>query len=61
MKASTIGAATATSLCSARTRSSPKRRNTPATIPMTMGMGSHDITRLTQPLAPSTRMSRLVA
>ena len=60
-KATTIGPAMPTSLCSARTRSSPKRRNTPATMPITMGIGSDDISRLTQPLAPSTSISALVA
>ena len=60
-KAMIIGAAIATSLSSARTMSSPKRRNTPATMPITIGIGSADITRLTQPLAPITSTSRLVA
>ena len=60
-KAATIGAAIATSLSSARTMSRPKRRKTPATMPITIGIGSADITRRTQPLAPSTTTSRLVA
>ena len=36
---STIGAATATSVPTARTRSVPNRRNTPATMPITIGIG----------------------
>ncbi len=60
MKASTMGAAMATSLPRARTKSSPKRKNTPATMPITMGMGKTDITRLTQPLMPSSAIKALV-
>ena len=56
----TIGAAMATSLCSARTMSRPKRKNTPATMPMTMGMGKAAIKRLTQPLKPNTSTKALV-
>ena len=57
----TIGAAIAASLCKALIRSRPKRRKTPATMPMTMGIGSSDMTRFIQPLAPMNRMSTLVA
>ena len=57
----TIGAATATSAFNARTRSSPKRRNTPATMPITIGIGSHCIARLTQPVAPRITISAPVA
>ena len=60
MNTSTMGAAMATSLSRARTKSSPKRKNTPATMPITMGMGSTDITRLTQPLRPSRAITALV-
>jgi hypothetical protein len=60
-KATTIGAAIAGSLCNARTRSRPKRRNTPATMPMTIGIGTACIARLTQPDAPSARIRTLVA
>ena len=60
-KATTIGPATARSPCSARTRSRPKRRNTPATMPMTIGIGTACIARLTQPDAPSARIRSPVA
>ena len=60
-KAATMGAAMAASLCKARTMSRPKRKKTPATMPITMGMGSAAITRLTQPLSPSTKIRALVA
>ena len=50
----------ATSLCSARTMSRPKRKNTPATMPMTIGMGKAAIKRLTQPLKPNTSTKALV-
>ena len=56
----TIGAAIATSLCKARTMSRPKRKNTPATMPMTIGMGSAATTRLTQPVRPNTSTKALV-
>ena len=57
----TIGAVIHTSACSERTKSSPKRRNTPATMPITIGMGNDDINRFTQPLKPSSKISALVA
>ena len=60
-KATTIGPAIAMSSCSARTRSSPKRRNTPATMPITIGIGTACMARRTQPLAPSTSISTPVA
>ena len=59
--ASTMGAAMAKSAPSARTRSTPNRRKTPATIAMTIGMGMTLITRRTQPVRPRTRMSTPVA
>jgi hypothetical protein len=57
----TIGPAMAMSLNSARTRSRPNRRKTPATMPITIGIGASCIARLTQPVAPSTSISALVA
>ena len=59
--ASTMGAAMAKSAPSARTRSTPNRRKTPATIAITIGMGMTLITRRTQPVRPRTRMSTPVA
>src|SRR5690606_20038259 len=55
-KTITIGAAIATSDPSAATRSMPNFRNTPATIAMTMGMGSASITRRTRD-RKSTRLN----
>ncbi len=60
-QAATMAPAMAGSWCSARTRSSPKRRNTPATMPMTMGIGTACIARRTQPDAPSASTSSPVA
>ena len=60
-KATTIGPAIAGSPCSARTKSSPKRRNTPATMPMTTGIGTACIARLTQPDTPRIRIRAPVA
>lgn len=55
-----MGAAIATSAPSAATRSTPNFRKTPATIAMTIGIGSASITRRTSPDAPSTSTSRPV-
>jgi len=52
-----IGAAIQNASRIANTRSSPKRRNTPATMPMTIGIGIASMKRLTQPESPSTSMS----
>ena len=57
----TIGAATATSDPTARTRSVPNRRNTPATMPITIGIGMRFMTRRTQPVRPRTSISSPVA
>jgi hypothetical protein len=57
----TIGAATATSEPTARTRSVPKRRKTPATMPMTIGIGTRSMNRRTQPVRPRTTTSTPVA
>ena len=57
----TIGAATATSDPRARTRSVPNRRNTPATMPITIGIGMRFMTRRTQPVRPRTSISSPVA
>ena len=43
---------------SARTRSVPKRRNTPATMPMTIGIGMAAIARRTQPVRPAPASAR---
>ena len=56
-----MGAPINTSLCRARTMSRPKRRNTPATMPMTMGMGTASIARRTQPESPSASIRMPVA
>ena len=60
-QATTMGAAIAVSLNTAWTRSRPKRRNTPATMPITIGNGTSAIARLTQPLTPSTSINKPVA
>jgi hypothetical protein len=39
----------------------PKRRNTPATMPITIGIGTSAIARLTQPDRPSSSISKPVA
>ena len=51
------GRRSASPACSARTRSSPKRRNTPATMPITIGIGTAAIARCTQPVTLSTNIS----
>lgn len=56
-----IGAAIQKSSRMANTRSRPKRRNTPATMPMTMGMGIASIERRIQPLKPRSSISTPVA
>ncbi len=56
-----IGAAIQKSSRTAKTRSSPKRRNTPATIAITIGIGRTFIARATQPAQPSTSISAPVA
>src|SRR5262249_30215305 len=43
-----------------RERSRPKRRKTPATMPMTIGRGTSSIARFTEPVAPSTSIRTLV-
>ena len=53
----TIGPAIAMSSCNERIRSSPKRRNTPATMPITIGIGTASMARLTQPVTPRTSIS----
>ncbi len=59
--AATIGAATQKSSRIAKTRSRPKRRNTPATMPITIGIGTASIARRTQPDSPSASMRTPVA
>ena len=61
MNASTIGAAIAKSSRTACTRPVPKRRNTPATIAMTIGIGAASVQRRTQPESPSASISTPVA
>lgn len=58
--ATTIGSATHGEAWIDCTSPRPKERNTPATIAMTIGMGSTRITRPTHPLRPSSRMSTAV-
>ncbi len=60
-KAALIGRAIQSSSAKARTRSTPKRRNTPATIAITIGMGMASIARRTHPLHPSTSIRTPVA
>ena len=60
-KASTIGPATIGSWWTALTRSSPKRRKTPATMAITIGMGSRAWARRIHPEIPSTVTKRPVA
>jgi hypothetical protein len=55
-----IGPAITKSSCKARTRSSPKRRKTPATIPITIGIGTAAIARRTQPVILSTNINEPV-
>ena len=45
----------------ARTQSSPNARKTPATMPMTIGIGTARMARCTQPVTPSASISRPVA
>ena len=60
-KASTIGPAMARSSRIACTRSMPNRRNTPATMAITIGIGTAAMARRTHPESPSTSMSSPVA
>ena len=55
-----MGTATAASRPNAPTRSRPNWRNTPATIAITMGIGSAAITGRTQPVRPTARMTSAV-
>ena len=59
--AAVIGMAIQKSPPSAASHSNPKRRNTPATMAMTMGIGSNTMIRRTQPLRPSTNNNSPVA
>ncbi len=60
-KAAVMAAAIARSLAKACTQSRPNCRNTPATMPMTIGIGIARIARCTQPSAPSAIISAPVA
>ncbi len=60
-KATIIGAAIQKSSRTAYTKPRPKRRKTPATIPITIGIGTACIARRTQPDRPSASMSPPVA
>ena len=60
-KANTIGPAMARSSRIACTRSVPKRRKTPATMAITIGIGTTAMARRTQPERPSTSMRSPVA
>ena len=55
-----IGPTMAVSANAAWTSSRPKRRKTPATMPMTIGIGTNSMARFTQPVAPSTSINALV-
>src|SRR2546423_504926 len=59
--AATIGAAIQKSSRTASTRSRPKRRNTPATMPITIGIGTASIARRSHPDSPSASMRIPVA
>ncbi len=59
--AAAIGAAIQNSSRMANTRSRPNRRNTPATMPITIGIGTASIARRTQPDRPSASMRIPVA
>ena len=56
-----IGAAIQTSACTDVTSPVPKRRKTPATMPITMDNGMADIRRPTQPVRPRANMKIPVA
>ena len=60
-KARTMGAAIPTSSRRACTRSIPNRRKIPATMAITIGIGTTAMARRTQPLSPRRRTSRPVA
>ena len=57
INARTIGAAIAMSSRTACTRPVPNRRNTPATIAITIGIGAASMQRRTQPVSPSASIS----
>ena len=59
--AAVIVAAITGSLWNARTQSSPNCRNTPATMPITIGIGNACMARRTHPVAPSTSIRTPVA
>ena len=59
--AAVMVAAMARSAWKARTQSRPNWRNTPATMPMTMGIGSAAMARRTSPSAPSAIIRMPVA
>ncbi len=54
-------AAITSSLANACTQSRPNCRNTPATMPITIGIGIACMARCTQPSAPSAIISAPVA
>ena len=56
-----MGAAIHASSRSAKIMSRPKRRKTPATMPITIGMGTASIARRTQPESPSASIRTPVA
>ncbi len=60
-KVKVMASAIHSSSVKARTRPMPKRRNTPATIAITIGIGTASIARRTQPLSPRTSISTPVA
>ena len=59
--AAVMAAAIHRSAWKARTQSRPKARNTPATMPITIGIGTACMARCTQPATPSASISRPVA
>ena len=61
MKAAVIGSAIQSSSRKARTKSTPKRRNTPGHHAMTIGIGTASIARRTQPENPRSSISNPVA
>ena len=56
-----MGAAIQKPVSKARTQSRPKDRNTPATMPITIGIGIASMARRTQPVRPSAIMRKPVA
>ena len=59
--AAVMAAAMPRSTWNARTQSRPNCRNTPATMPMTIGIGTAAMARRTRPSAPSASIRRPVA